>query len=258
MHQILAVTMILALNGNNSIQQPPPDNAQQSTSAAGQFESFRSSLIRNHISVDYSSLIVALENTDPRIRSDAAGELAEQHMSNAVPALEAALTRESVAQIKVNIAASIGRLDAEKGKPELFALCQDQTVPDPARLDAARHLGDLKDGRCLTTIESIAKGTEETHVRASALSLLPQLARTFPQEKAGIVEFLTAFWKDPSWFIRSVTCESLEFAEGAEAVPLLQARLKVENDPEVIDQIHRSLMRLDSASSAGPRTAEPR
>jgi len=103
-------------------------------------------LTDHHIPLDTASVLAALRNPDPKIRSLAAMHLggwdrvgAEKHME-AIPAIETALSQETDVLTKMSMAAVLASMNDKNGVETLTSMCEDHSAHPGIRLDAAAVL----------------------------------------------------------------------------------------------------------------------
>src|SRR6266404_6227264 len=132
----------------------------------------KEALLRYGIASDEQSLLLALGNSDPKVRGLAAIQLGVEKGEGALAALLTALVTEKDPGAKVTIAAEVSRLGDEAGAVELRIICDDKTASANIRLQAARHLQDVKDDHCYQMIEDLAAAAPDPDSRIEALYLL--------------------------------------------------------------------------------------
>lgn len=130
-------------------------------------------LAEKHIDTSLASLVRALQNPDPTVRSMAAMELASEQHSEEIPAIRDALDRETVTNTCVGIARALAYLHDSDGEKTLTAACLDRTVPPDLRLLAAMSLSAPTD-RCT---EAIASQANQSHNPAETMGAVRYLTR---------------------------------------------------------------------------------
>jgi HEAT repeat protein len=108
------------------------------------------------IDVSKESLLAALSNANPRVRVLAADQLAYQHDSDAVPAIEQAYSVEKDSMTRVGIAAALSSLKDPAGVEFLQTICRDGTSPIKTTIAAAQmlELFDASGKECIDIIIS--------------------------------------------------------------------------------------------------------
>jgi len=100
--------------------------------------SFGDSLRAHGIDLSESSLIAALQNNDPEVRSLAVAKLLEDHDLQSVSSIEKVLSAETNSNAKVEIAGALASFGDPLGAKYLVAMCTDPSLPTLA-MSAAVH-----------------------------------------------------------------------------------------------------------------------
>lgn len=111
-------------------------------SAIGQqrITSFDDALRAHGIDTSKTSLFEVLRNSNPRIRSLGALELAEIRPTQAVPAIESALAAELDPEARIDMATSLLSMGDPVGATQLEAICTDRTLTVQDRISAIQQL----------------------------------------------------------------------------------------------------------------------
>jgi hypothetical protein len=126
-HQILWVALaIFSLGGVAAFAQGV---GELENVGSGPLRSF-AEVLASHGVTDLSeeSLISALSNSDPEVRSVAAMKLAEDHHDDAAPAVESALSREQDLNAQIAISKGLWGLHDHKGIAHLHAMCTNPSL----------------------------------------------------------------------------------------------------------------------------------
>jgi HEAT repeat protein len=209
----------------------------------GQPETLEQSLTRHHIGLTKSALIGALRDSDPEGRSLAAQKLAQDHVTDAIPAITAALSNENAPLTRLSLAFSLAQLGSDDGLSTLRNVCDDVAAGGYARVVAAQYLEWMHNDKCDNAVIEVLRSGGDRDARILALSLIPSLHFSGNDSKRAFeatVEALT----DDSPSVRMTASSALSKLGNTSAVPYLEGALRKEENESCILQMRRDLERL--------------
>lgn len=186
------------------------------------------------IDVSEPSLVAALRNIDPEVRSLAALKLAEDRYLDAVPAIEEALSLEKDSKSRIAIAEALWGLHDPKGLVSLQGMCADNALPVYVLVDVVRHLNMIAEssGMCVDPILSYVDSTTER--REIVLPALPAMYRWASPKQAGrILSILQDMLSDGDPYVRMEASHALVQVGAHSSVQLLVEAVSQESDPTV-------------------------
>lgn len=208
-------------------------------------------LREHHIELTENALLLALKNPNPDVRFLAAMKLAEDKVSDAVPAIREALSVEKVPRARVNIAVALGLLGDKSGHDELKKVCADGDFPSEFRLYAVRYMFDLgveKDEDCLhaaeETVQIVDSQNRTVGDRCSALALLPRFQNLTAEESKKTFQIVADRLHDPEATVRMEASRSLASLGNAAAIPYLEAAIASEHDENIRSVLESNLQKL--------------
>lgn len=223
--------------------------AQQSPTA-GQVKLYRyGDLLREHgIELTEPALLNALKNPDASVRYLAAMKLAEDKTTDAIPAIEQALTVEKVPRDRVNIALALALLGDERGRTELKRICSDTTFVPEFRLYAVRYMFDLhvpKDEDCLNATQEVIE-SQNVNIGncVSALELISLFRDLTSDESRKVIGLVAARLRDPEPVVRMAASQALGGLGDPAAVPYLDSAIAKEQDENVRSLFEKDLKKL--------------
>ena len=191
-------------------------------------------LTQHHISLTKDALLAALRNDDAEIRYLAAGQLADEHAQDAIPAIVEALKAEDMPQAKVNIAFALAQMGDERGMQALRQDCDATSLPMAYRLSAVLYLVlFLHDESCLRTVVEGYQQSPESGHRVQALSLIPDFKKLSANESALLRALLLSGLRDPDPGVRIEASDMLRTMGDVSAIPALEAAIAAETDVDV-------------------------
>jgi HEAT repeat protein len=200
--------------------------------AQGPPSTVKEALVRRGISLDEQSLLVALGNSDPKIRGLAAIQLGEEKGKEALPTLLVALGTEKEPDAKVSMAAEVAGLGDNIGVVDLRETCDDKTAAADIRLRAARYLQDLKDDHCYQTVEDLAASAVDAGSRIEALYFLTNVESMAKHDAHEVRRFVVKALRDSDVRVRLVASNQLVLMGKKSDVPLLERALAAEKDAD--------------------------
>jgi HEAT repeat protein len=148
-----------------------------------------------------ASLIAALKNNDPYLRSLAAHKLAEDRIREAIPLIESALAAEANPRARIGLAGALAAFDDPKGVEQLQAICSDSTLPIAVTIESATYLemAHFPSAACVDTILNALKIDSSAPDRDSAISVLAAIYReASPDQASRILVAIEGLLKDPA------------------------------------------------------------
>lgn len=145
------------------------------------------------------SLIAALKNSDPYVRSLAAHKLAEDRNLDAIPLIKNALAAETNPRARIGYAGALAAYKDPQGVEELQAICSDPKLPIAANIESATYLqmSRLPSAVCAETILDSLTNPGDASFRDSALYPLATMYREVPSDQANrILSAIEALLKD--------------------------------------------------------------
>jgi hypothetical protein len=148
---------------------------------------FSVALCEHGIDTSEPSLIAALKNSDPEVRSLAAAELAEKHDDLAKPAIENALSVEINIRARIGIAASLVSMGDPVGAKILNGMCTDASLPveDTVTVVQEIAMAHHSTGICADVVLDVIEYASQDYQRMDLLTVFPSIYKDVPKEKAG-------------------------------------------------------------------------
>jgi HEAT repeat protein len=209
----------------------------QSPPEVGHVELLRfDALLREHnIELTKPALLRALKNPNSDVRFLSAMKLAEDKVTDAIPAIRQAVAEEKVPRARVNIALALGMLGDQTGKIELKEMCADRGFLPEFRLYAVRYMFDLHsqdDPDCLAAAEKIVESKDaDFGDRISALGLLPLFQNLTADESQRILKLVLVCLDNPEPVVRIAASNALASLGNSAAIPHLEAAVAREREP---------------------------
>ena len=235
------IAAILLLTGISALTQ------QDAVVWSGPPPTLRQLLTTRNINLTESSLVEALRNPDPEVRSLAALVLAEDKARDTLPAIQEALQSEKVPQTKTNIALALAELGEQKGFATLESMCGNRDVPAYLRGYATIYMLDLHHESCLGAIFEVLQSDSDT--RALALSQLPKFSNVSEDEAQRIVTVTLAALADVAPSVRISASAALSRLAPSTAISALETALATEQNAAVKSQMEFNLRQLQSRKS---------
>jgi HEAT repeat protein len=149
-------------------------------------------LCEHGIDTSEQSLITALSNSDPIVRSLAANQLLAEHDYQARPAIEKALSSETDDRAKVGIAFALAGIGDPVGAKTLESMCSDASLPVDITVMAVRQIAMTKYSfsylvsteKCADVVLSKLDSVSQDYQRIELLSVLPSMIHDVPKDKA--------------------------------------------------------------------------
>jgi HEAT repeat protein len=156
-------------------------------------------------------------------------KLAEDKVTDAIPAMRQAVAEEKVPRARVNVALALGMLGDPTGKIELKKMCADRGFVTEFRLYAVRYMFDLQspdDPDCLAAAEEIVESRDVNFGdRISALGLLPLFQNLTADESQMIFDLVLACLDNPEPVVKMAASNALASLGNSAAIPYLEAAI---------------------------------
>lgn len=213
-------------------------------SVAEPSETIADALARHHIELTQSALVEALRNPDKEVRGLAAWQLLETKANDSLPQIMQALRDESDPATKVNLASAAAYFGAKEGTAELAKVCHESGLPASARIDAARHLFDLKDHSCMPDLLKLITSASDSETRVMVLNLVSPRPGLTPAERAQMTRVSVEMLRDKQPRYRLKAAVFLANLHDTNAIPYLRRAIQVERDEPIRSQMQSSLNSL--------------
>ena len=210
-------------------------------------ETIAEALKRHHVALTRSSLVAALQNSDPEVRGLAAAQLAEEKATEAVPDIVQALTSEHAPLTRVNIAFALARLGNEKGVITLESACHESETVAGVRMTAAMCMVNfLHRNACFADVLDVldSRNDDQAGNRMQALSLAPSFKGLSEDESQRLLAAAIDNLRDTTVVVRISASDALVRLGDASAVPYLQQAVSLEQDDVVRNALEDALKRL--------------
>jgi HEAT repeat protein len=201
-------------------------------------------LKQHHVDVTKVSLLNALKNSDPEVRSLAAEKLAEDKEQDAIESVQAALRVENVPGSRINIALALAQLGDEDGIVALKTACDDANLAGYLRARAITYLLDLHRDDCLNGVLEMLKPESDSDSRLQALSLLPRFRNVTKEESQRIIDLTVKALGDQTPAVRMDASSALAALGDASVIPYLERAVASEQDEVVHSQMQANIRAL--------------
>jgi HEAT repeat protein len=219
-----------------------------SSSGGGALISFADSLHSRGVETSRPSLIAALRNSDPEIRSLAALKLSEDHDLDAAPAIESALSLEKNLRARIDIASALWTLQDPKGLSSLNTMCSDPSLPINIIVDVVQKLSMIHEssGACIATVLGFVDSHRDRDSRSRVLPALPDIYNSAsPQQAEHILGALEAMLQDKAPFVRMEASHALAQIGGSESAEAIHKAISREGDSTVRTSLERDLSNVE-------------
>ncbi len=196
-------------------------------------------LRQHNIALTHPALLEALSNESSEVRWLAAQELANEAVRDAVPAIDTALSRESVPIAKVNIADALARLGGAHGSSVLKQICGSPDFNSGLRTLAITYLLNLHDDGCLTAVMELME-TQDDQAKIDALGVLPRFQHLSKEEFEKLGQLTQSSLTAQTPALRIAAAHALSNMKDIAAIPALENAIANEQDGAV-----RSAMQSD-------------
>ena len=217
---------------------------QTPVAQTGHMMTFRELLTQRNIELTEPSLVAALRNPDPHVRSWSALVLAEDKATNAVPAISEALQSETVPEAKAGIALALGQLGDKQGFETLKSMCTGHDSPQYLRVYTTMYLLNLDDESCLNTIFEVLQSSTDSGSRVLAFSQLSRFHKLSQDDSQRVIAASFKALSDETPAMRIAASRALSARPPDIAVPALQNAIAKEQNEAVKMQMQSSLQHL--------------
>jgi HEAT repeat protein len=205
------------------------------------------------------SLMWALGDSRAEVRSLAAGKLASERSTGAMPALVQALSNERAAGTRIWIAYALATLGDERGLPFLQSLCRDSDDADPSRrtlvrLFATGVVAKLHNSTCNDDVIDILRLTSTDSSLDVAFSIADNLQGVSDSQSKQLREIAERFLADGRGDLRMGASNVLGRYGDAGSVRKLRKALATEPDVAVRKRMEAALRTLQGQAAAPAST----
>ena len=205
------------------------------------------------IELSEPSLLAALQNSNPRVRMLAAHQLQGDGDTNAIPAIQIALSAEKDPRAGVGIATALSAMHDPKGTEYLQAMCADTTQPIRVVFKATQMLQvlDAPSGGCVDALLGSLSRASDKDYRDVILSLLPAIyPEVSPEQAVRILQAIQTMLKDttqqPS--VRLAAGQALAQIGVPSSAEVVRDAMLRENDSVVRASLQSDLNMLEKKS----------
>jgi HEAT repeat protein len=194
-----------------------------------------------------AALLDALRNADPKVRWLATAKLAQDKVSEAIPALLEALRAERLSSTRVNIALSVALPGHSDGFSALQDGCVDLTADIWVRLQAARYLLDFlkrPDLACRNALLAVVRAQPSPDSMAEAVSLLRRARGLSREESEEILTVALKALADPEPAQKLAASKILVEPGDRSAMTYLRAAIDREQDETVRTSMQADLKQV--------------
>jgi HEAT repeat protein len=191
-HKLPAQTSLNAVSADLKKACDPNYKPSRDGSDFSRLMPFSVALCEYGIDTSEPSLIAALKNSDPEVRSLAAAELAEKQLTEkqddlAKPAIENAVSAETNIRARINIAASLMSMDDPVGVKVLNGMCINASLPveDTVTVVQQIAIADHSTAICADVVLNAIEHASQDYERMYLLTVFPSMYKDVPKEKAG-------------------------------------------------------------------------
>ena len=177
-------------------------------------------------------LLQALRSADAQVRWLAAAKLAQDNVSEAIPAIRDALTSEHVPLTRVNLASALARLGDATGISVLQDSCRDSSARPYLRVLATRYMLDLnrKNETCRNALVDSLESRADPDLLLEALSVLSQFHDAPPEQSQRIFQLVVKALAMSEPALRLAASHALDEMGKRAAIPYLQSAIAREQD----------------------------
>lgn len=145
------------------------------------------------------SLIAALSNRDPSVRSLAAMKLAEDHHEDAAPAIESALSREHDINVQIGFSQALWGLHDDYGIAHLRTMCKDSSLSFTVLISVVDALRLIRSpaGMCANTFfAAMSRSSEPSEIAMGETRLSVIYCDSTPDQARRILTTLRQYLAD--------------------------------------------------------------
>ena len=248
--RIITTAILSAFIFQSSVSRAQPPGGNEPLTSSAEF-------LRQHgIDTSQQSLIAALRNNDPTVRSIAAFQLAGDHPLESTAILESALSNETDPDVAVQIAGALWQIGGKTGFQHLESVCADPSLPMSVVTKATWHLtlanrsrpqpGSV--GKCAgALIAGLGRASERDRWPEILLRLLA-VSRDVPKAEADvIVSDIQTLLGDNDPSIRMAASHALATMASVSSIPSIRNTISYEQDPDIRASLERDLSTLEKA-----------
>lgn len=189
-----------------------------------------SELSKYKIQITPSSLRSALKDNRAKVRGLAASELGSMRNEASVVPITKALTEERDPEARFDMASALVLLDSKVGNRVLTQVCDDTSLPQDRRLQAASRLVDAGDLSCLSSVTNVLETTTDPSNKISALLTLKRIGAVPASIGPEIQKTLLASLRDRAPSVRQFAADCIAALDSSAAVPALEGAVSAEPD----------------------------
>ncbi len=217
----------------------------QSASSGGRMPTFGELLRQHNIELTQAALVAALKNPEPAVRDLAAQQLAEDHVSTAIPNIVEALNSEQQPVTRMNIAFALAQLGEQLGFNTLEGNCSHENPSSRTRAQSAEYLLVLKheSSVCLNDMMELMR-SEDSGYAMQAASILPKFQHLSVDESQRVFGALSEALTSPNPSMRAEAANAIALLGKEEGIRELQKAIAAEKDETLRYELQLSLERL--------------
>jgi HEAT repeat protein len=144
------------------------------------------------IDLSRPSLIAALSNRDPQVRSLAAHQLVFNRDPGVIANIEKALSTETDRQARIGLASALASVGDPAGARHLEGMCMDTSLPVDVTVQVVQQLAMAQHShpnltstaKCADVVLAAIESASESYQRRELVSLLPSMVHQVPEDKA--------------------------------------------------------------------------
>jgi HEAT repeat protein len=200
-------------------------------------------LLRVHgIDTSEPSLLAALRDSDPQVRSSAAAQLAQNRDVRAIPAIEKALSTETDTQARIAMGAELARMGDAAGPAHLESMCSDANLSTDDVVRAERQLAMAHDvrprfpspGKCADVILAALETVSASDKRRYLLTTLASMVHEVPSDQATrMIADAQNLLADPDGTVRLGASQALADMRSTASIDAIRKAIQNEPSPDL-------------------------
>lgn len=234
---ILALETAIAQDGTLQVDNPG-------------LQSFDDFLLERGIDLSTDSLVTALQNRDPEVRSNAALLLAQNQNVDAIAPIENALSRDPSPNVRIAMAQALWGLHDAKGLTYLQGMCTDASLSIYDVVEVVQQLALMGESgvTCIDPVLNYLHAESNSTDRLQVvISALPRLYRWGSSEQsARIVHILEDALQDKDGAVRMQASHGLAQIKSYSSIEILQKIVLKEKDDVVRASLQADLDALQA------------
>jgi HEAT repeat protein len=244
------IPLTLALSIGAGFQNSAPAGQKDRplfTVEPGRLPTIEEALQKHRVQLTAPVLVQALKSTEPEVRWLSAAKLAQDNVSEAVPAIRDALRSEQIPVTRVNLASSLARLGEAEGFDSLIDVCLNPDMPPYLKTLSARYMFDLnrEDKTCRDAlVEALQSGESGSDFLTEAVSLLLRFHDLPPGQSQEIFQSVVRALSRPEPRMRLAASRAIVKIGESSAIPYLQSAINREKDSNIRSVMQEELSRL--------------